>query len=136
MAKIFFVGFSASPLGYLTFYTGKACMTSSTAFRMNNSGKLHVYTFKLNRLDHCPVSILIPLRWRPYFTLAVGTVGLLFTGHSRSMVSAPNGTSLDIEGSSFEASTIYQYDVSSKLNLYTCTGLLGIYYTLSFESVK
>ena len=73
-----------------------------------------IFTTKFYRLGHCFV-----YRWRPYFTLAVGTVGLLFTGYSRSMVSAPNGTALDIEGSSFEAATIYQYDVSFKLRLFT-----------------
>ena len=73
---------------------------------------------------HCTVDLIysiylifILLRWRPYFTLALGTVGLWFAGYSRSMVSAPNGTSLDIKGCSFEAGTIYQYDVSLKFAL-------------------
>ena len=70
----------------------------------------------MNR-PHCEDFVLIPTRWRPYFTLAVGTVGLLLAGYSRSMVSAPNGTSLDIQGCSFEAATIYQYDVSLKFAL-------------------
>lgn len=48
--------------------------------------------------------------WVPYFTLSVGTAGLLFTGYSRSMVSSPNGTSLNVEGNAFESFTVYQYD--------------------------